>query len=96
MSIEYISSSSTVEPQKLDDKSSTSIIYVRKNITAREEEQSDGSVVTYYDYDEAKIDKNDWKYLASILELENNQETQDNLLLDIDYRLMMLEESANE
>ena len=91
MTLNYIKSSSTVKPESLDATSSPNVVYVRKNIVERTEDDT-----TYYDYDEVKIDKTDWKYLANIIEMQNNQEVQDNLLLDIDYRLMMLEESTNE
>ena len=96
MKLEYINSSSTVEPETLDTTSSSKVVFVRRHITSREEEQDDGSVVTYYDYEEAKIDKPDWEYLANLVEVENNQEMQDEMLLDIDFRVMMLEEDKTD
>ena len=57
-----------------------------------EVEQEDGSIVKYYNYLEAKIDKSDWEYLANLVILEDSQNAQDNILLDLDFRLMTLEE----
>lgn len=71
-------------------------MYVRKNITKREEKQDDGSIVIYYDYLEAKIDKNDWEYLANLVILENSQDEQDTTLIDLDFRLMELEGKIND
>ena len=85
MKFEYINSTSTVEPSILDNTSSPNVVYVRKNIVPREEEQEDGSVITYYDYQEAKISKADWDYFKSIIDLDSKVAKS---LADIDYIAM--------
>ena len=92
MKLEYKNSSLSVEPEILDNTSSPKVVYVRKNIVETEVEQEDGSIVKYYNYLEAKIDKSDWEYLANLVILEDSQNAQDNILLDLDFRLMTLEE----
>ena len=51
---------SAERPAELDTTSSKKVNYVRKNITEVEREQSDGSKMTMYEYDELEVPKTDW------------------------------------
>lgn len=69
MKLKFIKSQSTVKPDHVDTTSSKKVVYIRQNIV--EVQKSD---IIFYEYDEAKLTKNEYKeYLAEL-------ETQDTLV----------------
>ena len=62
MKLEFYKSSSSVKPEIIDTTSSKKVVYIRQNII---ETQKDDAV--FYEYDEAKITKDEYKeYLDEI------------------------------
>lgn len=62
MKLEFYKSSSSVKPELIDTTSSKKVVYIRQNII---ETQMDDT--TFYEYDEAKITKDEYKeYLDEI------------------------------
>lgn len=62
MKLEFYKSSSSVKPELIDTTSSKKVVYIRQNII---ETQIDDT--TFYEYDEAKITKDEYKeYLDEI------------------------------
>ena len=56
MKLEFYKSSSSVKPEMIDTTSSKKVVYIRQNIV---EVQKDDTV--FYEYDEAKITKDEYK-----------------------------------
>lgn len=78
-----------------DDTSSKVYIYVYRDIEKKTREREDGEEEVYYSAQVAKIKKNE--ATTALLEAtRNTQSQQDNLLLELDVRLMDLEDSINE
>lgn len=69
----------------MDDTSSPEVVYIRKDITSREEKQEDETIIVYYDYQEAKISRADWEYFKNIFDLDNKLAKG---LADFDYLAM--------
>ena len=69
MKLNYKKSQSSVKPDLVDTTSSKSTVYLRKNIVKikRTDEMSDEEI-TFYEYDEAKLTKEE--YLEYLKELE--------------------------
>ena len=62
MKLEFYKSSSSVKPELIDTTSSKKVVYIRQNII--ETQMGD---TTFYEYDEAKITKDEYKeYLDEI------------------------------
>ena len=68
MKLNYIKSQSSVYPELVDTTSSKKVMYLRQNIeevTIIDEES--GEDITYYEYDEAKLTKEEYeKYLEEL------------------------------
>lgn len=58
--MEWQEAQSAQRPEETDTTSSKIYNYVRRNITETHTELEDGSVVTLYTYEEAKIPKASW------------------------------------
>lgn len=87
MIINYKKSQSTVKPNLIDDTSSKTSVYIRKNIIEiiKTDEETNKSTV-FYEYDEAKLTKAEYeKYLAE-LSIKDIQQQR----ADIDYIALML------
>lgn len=69
----------------MDDTSSPEVVYIRKDITSREEKQEDETTIVYYDYQEAKISRADWEYFKNVFDLDNRLAKG---LADLDYLAM--------
>lgn len=66
MKLKFIKSQSTVKPELIDTTSSKKVVYIRQNIV---EVQKDDT--TFYEYDEAKLTKDEYKeYLAELETLD--------------------------
>lgn len=71
---------SAERPAELDTTSSKAINYVRKNIIEVEREQSDGTTMTMYEYDELAVPKADWELFKEMQELAVKAEEQERAL----------------
>ena len=83
MKLEFYKSSSSVKPEMIDTTSSKKVVYIRQNIV---EVQKDDTV--FYEYDEAKITKDEYKeYLDEMkaqdtLEVIEKLKTENQALLE--------------
>ena len=83
MKLEFYKSSSSVKPELIDTTSSKKVVYIRQNIV---EVQKDDTV--FYEYDEAKITKDEYKeYLDEMkaqdtLEVIEKLKTENQALLE--------------
>ena len=83
MKLEFYKSSSSVKPELIDTTSSKKVVYIRQNIV---ETQMDDT--TFYEYDEAKITKDEYKeYLDEMkaqdtLKVIENLKTENQTLLE--------------
>ena len=74
MKLKFIKSSSSVKPELVDTTSSKKVVYIRQNII---EIQKDDT--TFYDYDEAKLTKDEYKEYLVELETQDTLKTIENL-----------------
>lgn len=83
----WYKSESTVRPDEVDTTSSKTAVYLRRNIAEKQRESEfDGDMQTYFEYEEAKLMKEEYeKYLKS-LDLINIQQ----LYADLDYVAAMV------
>lgn len=91
MQLNYVKSQSTVKPELIDTTSSKTTVYLRKNIIERQianEDNSDewhGPTVSVYEYDEAKLTKEEYnQYLKELSIIDIQQQR-----ADIDYIALM-------
>ena len=70
MKLNFIKSQSSVKPEPVDTTSSKKIVYIRQNII---EIQKDDT--TFYDYEEAKLTKDEYKDYLAELETQDTLET---------------------
>ena len=83
MKLEFYKSSSSVKPELIDTTSSKKVVYIRQNII---ETQMDDT--TFYEYDEAKITKDEYEeYLDEMkaqdtLKVIENLKTENQTLLE--------------
>lgn len=83
MKLEFYKSSSSIKPELIDTTSSKKVVYIRQNIV---EVQKDDTV--FYEYDEAKITKDEYKeYLDEMkaqdtLKVIENLKTENQALLE--------------
>lgn len=90
MTLTYISAESTVKPEELEVGKTT--VFLRRDIVEeqRDANREDGSTITIYKYDEAKMTKDE-----ALSYLGNRQsslaEDTDGFLIDHEYRLLQLE-----
>lgn len=74
MKFNFIKSQSAVKPELVDTTSSKKVVYIRQNIV---EIQKDDT--TFYEYDEAKLTKDEYKEYLVELEAQDMLETIENL-----------------
>ena len=74
MKLKFIKSQSYIKPELIDTASSKKVVYIRQNIV---EVQKDDT--TFYDYDEAKLTKDEYKEYLVELEAQDTLETIENL-----------------
>lgn len=74
MKLNFIKSQSSVKPEPVDTTSSKKIVYIRQNII---EIQKDDT--TFYDYEEAKLTKDEYKEYLAELETQDTLEIIENL-----------------
>ena len=74
MKLNFIKSQSSVKPEFVDTTSSKKVVYIRQNIV---EIQKDD--IIFYDYDEAKLTKNEYKEYLAEMETQDTLEIIENL-----------------
>ena len=86
MKIKYIKSESTIKPELVDTTSSKTTVYLRKNIVEKEiMNEETGESTLYYEYDEAKLTKEEYQEYLKELEIMDIQKQR----ADIDYIALM-------
>ena len=81
MKMNYVKSESTIKPELIDTTSSKTTVYIRKNIIEKET----GDSTTFYEYDEAKLTKEEYQEYLKELEIIDIQKQR----ADIDYIALM-------
>ena len=67
MKLNYIKSQSSVYPTLIDTTSSKKYVYLRQNVVEKQTEETDEETHIYYEYDEAKLTKEEYEqYLKEI------------------------------
>ena len=86
MKLNYVKSSSSVKPELVDTTSSKTTVYIRQNIidNQRTDEMS-GETSTFYEYQEAKLTKEEYREYLKELEIIDIQQQR----ADIDYIALM-------
>lgn len=74
MKIKFIKSQSTVKPALIDTTSSKKVVYIRQNIVKVQKDDT-----TFYEYDEAKLTKDEYKDYLAELKAQDTLETIENL-----------------
>ena len=86
MKLNYIKSQSSVKPDLVDTTSSKTTVYVRQNIVENKKtDEMSGEETAFYEYEEAKLTKAEYKEYLKELEIIDIQKQR----ADIDYILMM-------
>lgn len=74
MKLEFYKSSSSVKPELIDTTSSKKVVYIRQNIV---EVQKDDTA--FYEYDEAKLTKDEYKEYLEEMQTQDTLEVIENL-----------------
>ena len=86
MKLNYVKSSSSVKPDLIDTTSSKTTVYLRKNIVEnRRTDEMSGETSTFYEYQEAKLTKEEYREYLKELEIIDIQQQR----ADIDYIALM-------
>ena len=92
MKLNYIKSQSSVKPDLVDTTSSKTTVYIRQNIIEKEkaventsEDNDAASTAVFYEYDEAKLTKEEYQEYLKELEIIDIQKQR----ADIDYIALM-------
>ena len=86
MILNYVKSQSSIKPELIDTTSSKTSVYIRQNIVEVEKtNESDNTSTTFYEYDEAKLTKQEYQeYLKELSIIDIQQQR-----ADIDYIMLM-------
>ena len=86
MILNYVKSQSSVKPELIDTTSSKTTVYIRQNIVEVEKtNESDNTSTTFYEYEEAKLTKQEYQeYLTELSIIDIQQQR-----ADIDYIALM-------
>ena len=86
MILNYVKSQSSVKPELIDTTSSKTTVYIRQNIVEVEKNnESDNTSTTFYEYEEAKLTKEEYnQYLKELSIIDIQQQR-----ADIDYIALM-------
>ena len=87
MKLNYIKSQSSVKPDLIDTTSSKTSVYIRRNIIEKEkaventnsDESNSTSTTVFYEYDEAKLTKEEYQEYLKELVTANTLKTIENL-----------------
>ena len=86
MKLNYIKSQSSVKPDLVDTTSSKVVVYLRKNIVENKKtDEMSGKETVFYEYEEAKLTKAEYKEYLKELEIIDIQKQR----ADIDYIALM-------
>lgn len=86
MSLIYQKSESCNRPEIIDSKSSETTVYLRKNIREKQRiNEQDGSQMTIYEYEEAKLTKEEYEQYLKEIAVEDIRQQR----ADIDYIALM-------
>lgn len=86
MKLNYIKSQSSVKPDLVDTTSSKVVVYLRQNIIENiKTDEMSGEETVFYEYDEAKLTKEEYKEYLKELEIIDIQKQR----ADIDYIALM-------
>ena len=86
MKLNYIKSQSSVKPDLVDTTSSKTTVYIRKNIVENKKtDEMSGEETVFYEYEEAKLTKAEYKEYLKELEIIDIQKQR----ADIDYIALM-------
>lgn len=86
MILNYVKSQSSIKPELIDTTSSKTTVYIRQNIVEVEKtNESDDTSTTFYEYEEAKLTKQEYQeYLKELSIIDIQQQR-----ADIDYIALM-------
>ena len=86
MKLNYVKSQSSIKPELIDTTSSKTTVYIRQNIVEVEKtNESDNTSTTFYEYEEAKLTKQEYQeYLKELSIIDIQQQR-----ADIDYIALM-------
>lgn len=74
MELKFYKSESAIYPNLVDDTSSKVVTYIRQNIVEKQITNDNGENYTYYEYDEAKLTKEEYEqYLSEMGSTETLQ-----------------------
>ena len=86
MKVNYVKSQSSVKPDLVDTTSSKTTVYVRQNIVENQRtDEMSGETSTFYEYQEAKLTKEEYQEYLKELEIIDIQKQR----ADIDYIALM-------
>ena len=86
MILNYAKSQSSIKPELIDTTSSKTSVYIRQNIVEVEKtNESDNTSTTFYEYEEAKLTKQEYQEYLKELEIIDIQKQR----ADIDYIALM-------
>ena len=86
MKLNYIKSQSSVKPDLVDTTSSKAIVYLRQNIIENiKTDEMSGEETVFYEYEEAKLTKEEYQEYLKELEIIDIQKQR----ADIDYIMLM-------
>ena len=86
MKLNYIKSQSSVKPDLVDTTSSKVVVYLRQNIVENiKTDEMSGEETVFYEYEEAKLTKEEYKEYLKELEIIDIQKQR----ADIDYIALM-------
>lgn len=78
MKLNYIKSQSFIKPELVDNTSSKTTVYLRQNIVEKEIINEDGESIVFYEYEEAKLTKEEYQeYLKEYEETNSLQVIED-------------------
>lgn len=86
MKLNYVKSQSSVKPDLVDTTSSKVVVYLRQNIVENiKTDETSGEETVFYEYDEAKLTKEEYQEYLKELEIIDIQQQR----ADIDYIMLM-------
>ena len=86
MKLNFIKSQSSVKPDLVDTTSSKAVVYLRQNIIENiKTDGMSGEETIFYEYEEAKLTKEEYKEYLKELEIIDIQQQR----ADIDYIMLM-------
>ena len=87
MKLNYVKSQSSVKPDLVDTTSSKVVVYLRQKIVENiKTDEMSGEETVFYEYDEAKLTKQEYQEYLKELEIIDIQQQR----ADIDYIMLMM------